>query len=980
MELGTGNKNPIPDSVGILQTMAEEPLAEWKKERREFRCHLCSYSTNSKDNVEAHYLATHDISRDQAVVGIVKVDQRPEDVVKSLGNVVQGENVSYAELNRGIAEITEGKLSGGSEPEGTSMSPGNGNGMIQIVPESILLKEEAAGEDEKPHYNRNWTCCVPGCKPSKDHRYTFPKDGDRSDLWFSACKMERKNSPKDPRICSKHFGSDAFVKREGTSKLQKNAMPTLNLPGEDAAKDRADELLKAVADSERSGPHKTERDESTALTTWSPLPPKDPLTKCEAVLEDEFEHRPSSGEGMELDMVVEEEMDIKKEESHLDEGFDTKEETDMDGECDDFGPHDNFEEDIDLKEDLWDIDIKEDQRQVKATKLSNYQVSNLLRSKNVDKDAKIRLLEETSKQLRKKVHSLQGEKIRLQNRVKANKTPKENTVKLWVRDFITKHRSATWANFIMESNTNQGISRGRVTKEFTDEEILKAIGLRRISKKAYNYMRDNGLCPLPGNSTLRRYALQHPEHDIPTIGEYVRPTESKKNVSVSKVNNATPGSVVNPCGRCGKNFVKKAQLLEHLAEVHGDERARRMQCKVCDKWLSGDKNMKGHQNMHMGIKPVKCIFCDRSYQNAGNMKTHCKEAHAEQWKAERGKRISQGRAASKPCHLCGLQFPLLHDLYQHLAELHEDPEARELQCQTCGKWLSSKLKLKNHMRTHTGERPFQCNFCHMSFLSDNSMYTHQKDRHPEDWEANKEQIKARNNEERKRKMRESFRDGTRKSTRGTTYRKAGRPRKFTSTYGNDDGEAPILDEETGMINEDLLQCDFCDKAFITKKYLLAHQKKEHEQELKDKQWKQRTAGKASDNPCPQCGENFPLKSVLNEHLAEIHDDSAAMKLQCHMCSKYLGSKVMLDNHIRTHTGERPFKCDFCPKTFTSNKAMGFHRKEIHHEEWEANKEQIIARKLALASAKRYMVTKKDDCGKDNGEVAILDESTGMIFN
>ena len=352
----------------------------------------------------------------------------------------------------------------------------------------------------------------------------------------------------------------------------------------------------------------------------------------------------------------------------------------------------------------------------------------------------------------------------------------------------------------------------------------------------------------------------------------------------------------------------------------------------------------------------------------GNMKTHCKEAHAEEWKAERGKRISQGRAASKPCQKCGMQFPLLHDLNQHLAEIHEDPEARELQCQTCEKWLSSKLKLKNHMRIHTGERPFQCNFCPMSFLSEGTMYGHQKERHPEDWETNKEQIKARNNEERKRKMRESYRDGKRKK------------RTSTLIYGNGNGEAPILDEETGMVNEDLFQCDFCDKAFITKTYLLAHQKEVHEQELKDKQWKQRTACKASDNPCTQCGKNFPLKSVLNEHLAEVHDDSAAMKLQCNMCRKWLGSKLLLDNHIRTHTGEKPFKCDFCPKTFTSNKAMGFHRKQMHHEEWEANKEQIMARKQALANAKRYKATKKDDCGKDNGEVTILDEETGMIFN
>ena len=146
--------------------------------------------------------------------------------------------------------------------------------------------------------------------------------------------------------------------------------------------------------------------------------------------------------------------------------------------------------------------------------------------------------------------------------------------------------------------------------------------------------------------------------------------------------------------------------------------------------------------MHMGLKPVNCTYCDKSYQNTSNMKTHCREAHAEQWAADRGKRISQGRATPKSCPKCGIQFPLFHALNKHLAEVHEDSEARELQCQTCSKWLSSQIKLKNHMRTHTGERPSKCHFCPMSFMSDNSMYTHLKDRHPQEYEENKELIKA----------------------------------------------------------------------------------------------------------------------------------------------------------------------------------------------------------------------------------------------
>merc|ERR1712150_41341 len=144
----------------------------------------------------------------------------------------------------------------------------------------------------------------------------------------------------------------------------------------------------------------------------------------------------------------------------------------------------------------------------------------------------------------------------------------------------------------------------------------------------------------------------------------------------------------------------------------------------------------------------------------------------------------------------------------------------------------------------------------------------------------------------------------------------------------------------------------------------------------DELWRQKVAAKASSNPCPLWGMDFPLQSVLNQHLAENHDDPAAMKLQCTHCKKWLGNKTFLTNHMRTHSGERPFKCDFCPKMFSTNKSMGFHRKEMHHEEWEANKDQILARKKALTQARRH----QRKGGKENGEVAILDETTGIIFN
>ena len=616
--------------------------------------------------------------------------------------------------------------------------------------------------------------------------------------------------------------------------------------------------------------------------------------------------------------------------------------------CEQFRPKDELEEsDMGIKEELWDgMDFEEDDAMIEKEKYGA----------NRNRDQVIM-------ELRKKVRSLRSTLFNMKKRAKAKKEKEltENKIRAIVRKFIASNLSNVWAAFILDN---------KVGGCWTEEEVLKAIGLRRISKKAYNYMRDNKLCPLPGRNTMQTWVKDNPQWGIQTIGEYVRPTVTvskkmtKQQTQKDKVGKANPGSDVNPCGRCGKNFIKSALLHQHLAEVHGDERARKMQCHVCDKWVSNERVMAGHQNMHMGIKPFKCTFCDRSFQTQTNMRTHRKEAHAEEWKVERGKLTSNGRTSSKPCPNCGDTFPLKSDLNQHLAEIHEDNEARELQCQTCDKWLSTKLKLNSHIRTHTGERPFQCNFCPISFLSESTMSAHRQDKHPEDWEANKDEIKARNNEERKRKMRESFQDGTRKSTKGTTYQK-GRQRKNISIYGNVDGEAPILDEKTGLLNDNLFKCNYCDKAFITNVYLVTHQKTVHEEERNYEIKKRRIEAKASDNPCPHCGNNFPIQSLLNEHLADIHDDSKAKELQCTYCKKWFGSKQLLSNHIKTHTGDRQYKCDFCPKTFLTNKSMGFHRKEMHHVEWEEHKR-----------SSRQVIEGEDNC--DESLTVVISEESEMV--
>ncbi|KOB68070.1 Zinc finger protein 1-like protein [Operophtera brumata] len=65
--------------------------------------------------------------------------------------------------------------------------------------------------------------------------------------------------------------------------------------------------------------------------------------------------------------------------------------------------------------------------------------------------------------------------------------------------------------------------------------------------------------------------------------------------------------------------------------------------------------------------------------------------------------------------------------------------------------------------------------------------------------------------------------------------------------------------------------------------------------------------------CDQCGKGFPGNEPLNRHLVKNHDKGQS--LQCDHCPFKCTRRFDLVEHIRLHTGERPFTCEKCGLTF-----------------------------------------------------------------
>lgn len=96
----------------------------------------------------------------------------------------------------------------------------------------------------------------------------------------------------------------------------------------------------------------------------------------------------------------------------------------------------------------------------------------------------------------------------------------------------------------------------------------------------------------------------------------------------------------------------------------------------------------------------------------------------------------------------------------------------------------------------------------------------------------------------------------------------------------------------------------------------------------------------------KCNESFDSVSELVQHISNVHLDSSNNANICFWsdCDRHgqaFHSRSSLNAHIRRHTGEKPFICNFCQKTFSRSDALSKHVKS-HSEDTSPNATDILS--------------------------------------